>query len=121
MSTVLIVDDEPDVRMLTRLLLEMEGHEVCEAVDGESALTLLGGSHAFDVVLLDIRMPGMSGWEVLAKLRADPRLEGLRVVVFSAHTEPRDLERALTEGATAYLTKPFTEEQLLAALASSSE
>ena len=116
MTTVLVVDDEPDLRVLTRLLLEMSGYDVLEAEDGESALHLLTGTHSADVVLLDLRMPGISGWDVLAGLRDKGLLPGLPIVIFSAHMEPREYERALRDGACAYLTKPFTDEQLLAAV-----
>jgi CheY-like chemotaxis protein len=117
-SMVLVVDDEPDVRLLTRLLLEMAGHQVIEAPDGEHALETLAGQEGIDVVLLDLRMPGISGWDVMARLRKEARLPGLHVVVFSAHMEPREYDRVLQEGAQGYLTKPFTEEALLAAVAS---
>jgi CheY-like chemotaxis protein len=117
MTSVLVVDDEPDLRLLARLLLEMMGHQVAEVDDGQSAITLLTGPHDIEVVLLDLRMPGVSGWDVLASLREAGALDGLGVVVFSAHMEPREHDRALREGARAYLTKPFTDDQLRAALA----
>jgi CheY-like chemotaxis protein len=115
-TTVLVVDDEPDLRLLTRLLLELDGYDVLEAVDGRSALEILGGEHAVDTVLLDLWMPGLSGWDVLAALRDGGQLDRLRVVVFSAHLAPREYDRALAEGAAAYLTKPFTDEALVRAL-----
>ena len=117
MSTVLVVDDEPDLRLLARLLLEMEGHDVAEAHDGEAAVAMLTQEHGIEVVLLDLRLPGISGWDVLTRLRDADALDGLRVVVFSAHMEPREHARALEGGARAYLTKPFTSDDLRAALA----
>lgn len=116
MTAILVVDDEPDLRLLTRLLLEREGHQVAEVDNGDSAITLLGAPHDIEVVLLDLRMPGTTGWEVLARLRETGALDSVGVVVFSAHMEPRDQDRALSEGARAYLTKPFTEGQLRTAL-----
>jgi CheY-like chemotaxis protein len=117
MSVILVVDDEQDIRLVTRVLLELEGHQVLDAADGEAALELLRSAPSIGVVFLDLRMPGMSGWDVLAELRRSGRLEKLRVIVFTAHMEPRELQRAIHEGAHGYLTKPFTEDQLYAALA----
>jgi CheY-like chemotaxis protein len=120
MSRVLVAEDELDIRSLARLLLELAGHEVLEADDGNAALALLADDDNVDVVLLDLRLPGRDGWEVMAELRANGRLDrGLRVVVFSAQIEPRDYERAEREGATGYLTKPFSEADLLAVVAGS--
>jgi len=118
MSRVLVAEDELDIRSLARLLLELAGHHVLEAADGDSALALLSAERQVDVVLLDLRLPGRDGWEVMSELRANGRLSnGLRVVVFSAQMEPKDYERAEKEGASGYLTKPFSEDDLLAAVA----
>jgi CheY-like chemotaxis protein len=116
MSVILVVDDEDDIRLVTRVLLELEGHQVLDSPDGEGALELLRSVRAINVVFLDLRMPGMSGWEVLSQLRHEGLLDRLRVVVFTAHMEPRELQRAILEGAHAYLTKPFTDDELRAAL-----
>jgi CheY-like chemotaxis protein len=119
-SRVLVAEDELDIRSLARLLLELAGHDVLEAADGNVALTVLSEQHDVDVVLLDLRLPGRDGWEVMSELRSKGRLNnGLRVVVFSAQIEPRDYERAEKEGASGYLTKPFSEDDLLAAVAGS--
>ena len=114
MTHVLVVDDDADVRMLTRLMLEWAGHTVVEAEDGETALSLLSHSDDVEVVLLDIGLPGMSGWDVMAELRERGLIAELRVIVFSAHIGPREHARAATEGALAYLSKPFSEDELLA-------
>jgi CheY-like chemotaxis protein len=116
-SRVLLAEDEADIRSLARLLLEFGGHEVLEVSDGDAALALLAADDTVDVMLLDLRLPGRNGWEVMAQLRASGRLDGLRIVVFSAQIEPRDYARAESEGATGFLTKPFTEEDLLAVVA----
>jgi CheY-like chemotaxis protein len=122
MSRVLVAEDELDIRSLARLLLELADHEVLEAEDGHEALRLLAADDAVDVVLLDLRLPGRDGWEVLSELRNAGRLaNGLRVVVFSAQIEPRDYERAEKEGAVGYLSKPFTEDALLAAVSGASQ
>jgi CheY-like chemotaxis protein len=117
MSRVLVAEDELDIRSLARLLLELAGHQVLEAADGNAALSVLAEKDDIDVVLLDLRLPGRDGWQVMSALRANGRLnDGLRVVVFSAQIEPRDYERAAKEGASGYLTKPFSEDDLLAAV-----
>jgi CheY-like chemotaxis protein len=117
MSKVLVAEDETDIRSLARLLLELAGHEVLEAADGNAALDVVANNGNLDVMLLDLRLPGRDGWQVMSELRARGRLDnGLRVVVFSAQIEPRDYERAAKEGASGYLTKPFSEDDLLAAI-----
>jgi two-component system chemotaxis response regulator CheY len=117
MSRVLVAEDEVDIRALARLLLEMAGHEVVEAGDGSAALAALAADPAIDVVLLDLRLPVRDGWDVLGELRDSGRLAGgLRVIMFSAQIEPRDYDRAEKEGAVGYLTKPFSEAALLAAV-----
>jgi two-component system, OmpR family, response regulator len=118
MSCVLVADDERDIRALARLLLELAGHRVVEASDGDAVLEVLDGDDGVDVVLLDLRLPGRNGWEVMAELQASGRLSELRVVVFSAQLDPRDCARAVREGAAGYLAKPFNEDDLLAAVAS---
>src|SRR4051812_23915487 len=110
MTRVLVVDDDSDVRLLTRLLLEWAGHSVVDVDDGEKALSLLSDNDDVEVVLLDIGLPGMSGWDVMAELRDRGLIAELRVILFSAHIGPRECARAATEGALAYLTKPFTED-----------
>jgi CheY-like chemotaxis protein len=119
MSRVLVAEDEKDIRSLARLLLELAGHQVVEAPDGEAALAILTSHDDVDVVLLDLRLPGRDGWEVMTELRSAGRLDGLRIVVFSAQIGPRDYERAVDHGAAGYLTKPFSEDELLAAVAGS--
>jgi CheY-like chemotaxis protein len=118
MSCVLVADDERDIRALARLLLELAGHRVVEACDGDAVFDVLDRDGEIDVLLLDLRLPGRDGWQVMADLQATGRLDQLRVVVFSAQLDPRDCARAVREGATGYLAKPFDEDDLLAAVAS---
>ncbi len=112
MTTVALVEDEADIRLLCRIALEGGGHEVREADSGDAALALLATTLP-DVVLLDIQLPGVSGWVVLAHIRADPRLRGVKVIVCSAHAGPRDQRRATADGAFAFLPKPFLPAELL--------
>jgi CheY-like chemotaxis protein len=115
MSDVLVVDDSADIRLLARTLLRRAGHQVREAGSAEEALTLIVAEPP-DVVLLDLQLPGMDGWGLLAELRAQGRLAHTRVVVFSAHVDPAELRRAPEEGASGYLVKPFTASDLFAAV-----
>ena len=111
---VLVVDDESDLRMLMRIHLERAGHSVVEAVDGEAALRYLTGADAdVDLVLLDVRMPRVDGWQVLAQLNEAGRLEDLPVIVVSAYADPGLRQRTLDLGGRAYLSKPFGRPELL--------
>lgn len=112
MSAVLVVDDDADIRLLYRLMLQRRGYEVWDAASAESGLERLEADCP-DFMLLDIRMPGMDGWEMLAQVRSAPRLHDLKVIVCSAHASPADERRAVAEGASAFLTKPFPEADLL--------
>jgi CheY-like chemotaxis protein len=115
-TAVLVVDDEPDIRHLCRLILADEGYEVLDAETAEAALDLLGRQMA-DLVLLDIRMPGMGGWEMLRILRGDERWRRTPVVVCSAHASPVDRRNAQELGANGFLGKPFFPDELLEAVA----
>ncbi|MDQ3646907.1 MAG: response regulator [Actinomycetota bacterium] len=108
---VLIVDDEPDIRFLARLTLERLGHSVGEAGDGSEALAKMREDEPH-LVLLDIRMPGVDGWEVLETMQGDPSLATIPVVMMSAHTDPRSVQKALENGCKGFLSKPFSMEEL---------
>ena len=111
---VLVVDDEYDIRYLVQAALE---HcEVITAADGPSALALLRHT-AIDAVLLDVMMPGMDGFSVLRRIRADEQYRDLPVVMLTAKAGEHDHVRAFRDGADAYLTKPFGVDDLDDALA----
>lgn len=112
-TRVLVVDDEPDIALICRLALSLAGFEVEERHSGTAAIDYLREATP-DVVLLDLRLPDLSGWEVLDRLRDSGRLADLNVVVFSAHA---DADRAAVDaGCAAFLPKPFTPEELVAAV-----
>jgi CheY-like chemotaxis protein len=115
-ARVLVVDDEPEVRCSSRRLLELDGHDVVEAADAHQAMRLLQEFEP-DAVLLDIRLPGMNGWELLDALRENGRVRHTVVIIASADPGPGSTERALALGCRACLAKPFTLEQLRGALA----
>ncbi len=107
-SPVLVVDDDPDIRDTLREILEAEGHAVITAPHGRAALSVLRKGLRPSLILLDLMMPGMSGWELLALLREDPALADLPVAVLSAAGG-----RAGPPGATHFLRKPIELDALL--------
>ena len=112
-SRFLVVDDDPAVLDVLRLALASGGHDVLPAGSAMDGLVRAQGERP-DLVLLDILMPGMDGWELLKLLRLDPATRDIPVVIVSARGEPRDRVRGLQEGAVDYLTKPFAVSELLA-------
>ena len=110
---VLIVDDEPGVRKLVRDLLESIGCRCTEAADGESALAL-AGAEPFDLVVLDLMLPGIDGHEVCRRLRELPGASYLKILVVSGSKEPGELDDLLPRGADDCLAKPFDARQLKA-------
>ena len=117
-ALVLVVDDEPDIRVLVRLNLELEGHEVEAAGDGAEALAVVAAGLRPDLVLLDVMMPRVDGWEVLRRLKADPDpdVAATPVVLLTARADELDRIRGGIEGAVRYLTKPFEVAVLLDAV-----
>lgn len=109
---VLAVDDEPLTIMLLKDRLEANDYEVLTACDGGEALAVALGAKP-DIILLDIMMPVMDGFEVLAKLRACEQGKDIPVIVLSACSQPQDVERAEKLGVSGYLVKPFDINALL--------
>ena len=110
MARVIVVDDQPEIRRLLRILLEGEGFEVDEAADGTEALAMKMGRN--DIVLLDVMMPGIDGWTVLAHLRTKGE-DCPRVIMLTAMVAERDRQNALHRGAVRYLTKPFDPDEVV--------
>jgi len=108
---VLVVDDEPAIRRLLHASLSAEGHLIEEAADGQSALSLLG-RNAIDVLVLDLGMPGMDGFEVIRQLREQG--SSLPIIVLSSRADEAGKVRALDMGADDFVTKPFGMDELLA-------
>lgn len=105
-QTILVADDEWEVRELVRTILEWEDYAVVEAKDGEDALAQAQAIQP-DLILLDVRMPKMNGLDVLESLQADPALASIPVVMLSVLTNYPQVGTALRNGAVAYLPKPF--------------
>ncbi len=113
-STIVVVDDDARNRALVRRLFAGPDYRVVEAADGESGLDLIRSVHP-DCVLLDLAMPGLDGFEVLERLRVDPRVRDVPVLVLTASAESTGaMERALRSGAVDYLTKPISVERVTA-------
>ncbi len=106
MATILLVEDTPANRALATKLLSAAGHDVLTAETAEAGIVLARDRRP-DLVLLDLGLPGMDGWEALTAIRADDRSAGLRVVAFTAHAMVGDRERALAWGFDGYLSKPI--------------
>jgi CheY-like chemotaxis protein len=113
-KTILLVDDESNMRFLLRMILESEGYEVVGAEHGAAALETMRKSRP-DLVLTDVMMPVMSGRELVERLRADPETAEIPIVVVTATHEP------VMPGADAVIPKPFDEEDLLAVVRSLTE
>ena len=111
-AKILVVDDEPDVCSLLRLVLTERGYEVVTVDSGKECL-VKAQSDGPDLILLDIMMPEMDGWETLKLLKLDGETQDIPVVIVTARAEPRDKIRGLQEGAVDYVTKPFGARDVL--------
>lgn len=103
---ILVADDEPEVVDLVRMILQMEGYTILAAADGLETLTRVRTEQP-DLVLLDVRMPRMSGLDVLDHLRADAATASIPIIMLSVVTTYPEVREALQRGAVAYLSKPF--------------
>jgi DNA-binding response OmpR family regulator len=110
-TRVLVIDDEAPIRLLCRVNLEAEGMQVYEAGDGQSGLTKAREEQP-DVILLDVMMPEMDGWQVAEELFADKRTDGIPIIFLTARAEVRDRARGLDLGGVDYVTKPFNPVEL---------
>jgi DNA-binding response OmpR family regulator len=103
---VLVIDDEPPIRLLCRVNLEAEGMKVLEAADGIGGVEL-ARNESPDVILLDVMMPGLDGWRVAEELLDDQRTQSIPIIFLTARAELRDRARGLDLGGVDYVTKPF--------------
>jgi CheY-like chemotaxis protein len=108
-ATILVVDDEPDIRALVQLNLELDGHRVLTAANGQDALTMLE-TELPDVMLLDLNMPELDGWAVLQRVKeaGDTDVSRIPVLMLTAYDTADNRVRGGIEGAIRYLTKPFS-------------
>ena len=110
---ILIADDEPNIVLSLEFLMQGHGFEVAVARNGEEALQL-AANFSPHLILLDVMMPVINGFEVCRRLRANPLLGGLKILLLTARGRDLEIERGLSEGADAYVTKPFGTQELLA-------
>lgn len=109
---ILVVEDEPDIRLNLTTLLSANGYEVDEAEDGQVALNQLAAGHRYRVMILDLMMPNVDGYEVLDRM--DPaQLEQLSVIVLTAKNQDEDILQGYIMGATYYVTKPYENSTIL--------
>lgn len=103
---VLVIEDSPSVRRLIEVCLRVLDVEVTSAADGIAGLEEADATDP-DVIVLDIGLPGLDGWEVLSQLRSNPATAEMKVLVLTAHAQPEMADRAAEGGADAFMTKPF--------------
>lgn len=115
-KTVLIADDEPNIVISLEYLLEQAGYRVIVARDGLEALEAIERERP-DLVLLDVMLPRLSGFDVCQKVRENPALQGLRVMMLTAKGREVEMSKGLALGADVYVTKPFSTRELLAQVA----
>jgi DNA-binding response OmpR family regulator len=111
MTTVLVVDDDPDVCDLVTFKLRKSGYEVRRATDGDEARSAVAAELP-DIVLLDVMMPGPTGLEVLEGWRSEPGTANLPVILLTALAQESDVERGFALGADDYIVKPFSPREL---------
>ena len=112
-KTVLIADDEPNIVISLEFLLERGGYRVLVARDGQEAIdTMLRETP--DLVLLDVMMPRLSGYDVCQRIRGNPAWAGVKIVMLTARGREVEMTKGLALGADAYITKPFSTRELLA-------
>ncbi|MFM7605066.1 MAG: response regulator transcription factor [Prosthecobacter sp.] len=112
MSRILIVDDEKDITVLVTLHLSQEGCEVIAVHNGLEVLETAAKERP-QLIVLDIMLPGLDGWQVFRSLRTDARTRSIPVLMLSARSQPRDRINGLEMGADDYLTKPFSPRELV--------
>ena len=110
---VLVVDDEPNIGMSLRFLMEREGFQVEVAATGQAAVAALGRQPA-DLVLLDVMMPELDGFEVCQRIRANPAWRATKIVMLTAKGRDVERDKGMALGADAYVTKPFSTRDLVA-------
>ena len=112
---VLLIEDEPNIAEAIRFILGRHGWEVFVQTDGRDGLAAVASLRP-DLVILDLMLPGLGGMEILGLMRADPATEGLPVMMLTAKGQGRDREAATRAGVSAFMTKPFANADMVAAV-----
>ena len=115
-ASILIADDEPNIVVSLEFLMKQKGYVVKVVNNGQDALTAVG-EFAPDLVLLDVMMPQLSGYELCQKVRENPAWSGIRIIMLSAKGRDVEVNKGIAVGADAYVTKPFSTKDLLAKVA----
>ncbi len=110
---ILVVEDQEDNRAILRDLLQSVGYELIEAVNGEEALSM-AVKHKPDLILMDIQLPVVDGYEATRRIKAEPALKGIPVIAVTSYALSGDEEKAREAGCDDYVTKPFSPRDLLA-------
>jgi two-component system, OmpR family, alkaline phosphatase synthesis response regulator PhoP len=110
---ILIVDDEPNIVLSLEFLMKREGHEPTIASDGEAALRSIAAEPP-DLVILDVMLPKMNGFDVCRHIKGDPRWRGIKILMLTAKGRDTEVAKGLGLGADAYVTKPFSTKDLVA-------
>jgi DNA-binding response OmpR family regulator len=113
--TILVIDDDPDICEIVQVNLEGAGYDVVVAADGASGLATARDIQP-DLVILDVLMPELDGWQVLEALEKDPLTAGRPVIMLTCKGDDQDILRGLGQGAVEYFTKPFYPENLVASV-----
>ena len=112
MAYILLVEDTQDNRAIAELILREAGHTVLSVADGESGMAAAAALHP-DLILMDLALPLVDGWEATRRLKADPTTRDIPVVAFTAHVLQEDADRAREAGCVAVIAKPFEIDTLL--------
>ncbi len=110
---ILVVEDQEDNRRIVRDLLTKAGYEMLEAVNGEEGVAM-AQTHRPDLILMDIQLPGLDGYEATRRIKADPALRQIPIIAVTSYALSGDDAKALAAGCDAYVTKPFSPRVLLA-------
>jgi len=111
MSRILVIDDDINLLQMVRLMLQRVGHTVETSNDGAEGITLAAKMQP-DLAIIDVMMPGLSGYDVVRKLREDPVTQRVPIIILTARSQPMDKHMALEAGANAFLSKPVTAQEL---------
>lgn len=109
---ILVIDDEPGIVKVLQIRLEQAGYKVVSAYDGESGLLKMKEEKP-DLIVLDIMMPGMDGYQVCEEIKTDPSTENIPVIILTAKNMGDDFDMAMEKRADWYITKPYNDEHLL--------
>jgi CheY-like chemotaxis protein len=113
MAKILVVEDEEDILNLIKIILDMEGHSTILTKDGEEGIKALEDNDDISLIILDIKMPNMNGWEFLEIIKNNDKWKDIPVIVLTAYTQVNDIEKAKEMGVESYIAKPFSREELI--------